>query len=161
MKKAFIVWLAIMLVSFTVSAILVGVYVGQYEGFEGLKKVINETKEIELSGEINEIKVKSNVLSYINVLPTEENTIRVEVEEEYYAAIDKKINLYTYESGDSIHIEVKERAFVSFGIYQPGLELNLYIPKTYTKTLKIDAEGAKLNVEDGILKIENVGKGGI
>jgi len=156
MKKATIILLIIMIVSFTVALVLVGI---QIQNIDDLKDAIyisvNEIKEIDLTEEVNRITLDSETVDILNIYSTKEDKIKIEVNGEYISIISKGIEIYTKEKEGSLEISVREKGmprYISLTIYNQGLMIDLYIPESYSEELKIDAYYDDIYIDDAILE---------
>jgi len=157
MKKAVFILLIIMLVSYITAIILVGIQIQNLDGLRSAIMVVpvSQTREIEISEEINSITLDSSIVDTINIYSTTEEKIKVEVYGECISIVSKDINVYVTDKKESLKIVIKEtglQRYLKFIIYTIDLTLDVYIPETYNKEIKIDADYDDIYIEDILLE---------
>ena len=159
MKKAVIILLIIMIISFTIAGILIGIQLQNMETLERKTITVENTKEIELSDKLREISIKSIFVDNINILSTSEDKIKVNISGSYSTIVDRKIDIYVHNKGKKLEIEIDQEGwfkYIQFGDYKNDLTLDIYIPETYNKEVEIKGMCKNLNIEKEVLEHINI-----
>lgn len=146
-KKLVLGLLAVMLIAYGIGAIIMFVSPGTSLKGEKSSFDINDTKTANLNG-IKEIQV--NVASTsINIIPTTDSEIKAHLNGNIISmGTYSKPDLECYSSGNTLHVNVKNKSGVNFGFFSSSLKLDIYFPAAYSNELKLSSSSGSINVRD-------------
>lgn len=140
MKKAVIILLIIMTVSYIVAGVLLGIQLRNINELETIIMDINKEEEIEISEKIKTIIFDSNIVDIVNIYSTKEEKVKIELTGEYISLIKKELGINTVANSNNLYIEIYEKGFIKYIelIYSTELKLDIYIPESYNKKINVE-----------------------
>jgi len=149
MKKAIIVLVIIMVVCFVIAGILALIEINNMKLFT---YDINQSETSELTETINSIEINSTKINDINIISTDDISVTATLNGTYKSITNKTVALNVKSISNNLEISVDNEGFlkwIELGDFNNTLELNIYIPKTYSKDLNLNIVCGDLNI-DGI-----------
>ncbi|ERI91721.1 hypothetical protein HMPREF1982_02764 [Clostridiales bacterium oral taxon 876 str. F0540] len=153
MKKIVLYLLATMFIAYGLGAVVF--FSSSKTSFNGTKGNydINEEKAANING-IKEIKV-SVASPDINIIPVDGSEIKAQLNGKIISSGPyTKPELEFSTSGDSLYINVNSKTNMVIGFFSSSLKLDIYIPSSYSDTLKLSSSSGDLNVKN--LKLSNL-----
>ncbi|MFL0269452.1 DUF4097 family beta strand repeat-containing protein [Candidatus Clostridium radicumherbarum] len=151
-KKIVLCLLSIVVITYGIGAIVLFTNTKIFSPEKSMYN-INDEKSINING-INTISV--NVSSaQINVIPYD----GLEVKAHFYGNVTTsssftKPELECYLSGDTLYINTKSKNIMTFGFFNYDLKLDVNVPASYGRNLKLDSSSGSINLSS--LKLKNL-----
>lgn len=153
--KKIALWLVVVMISSFAIAGIIYVISGGWPGiYKQISITVDESKKFS-PREIKEIDIHT-VSSDINIIPTDEEDIRVHFYGEVTANLEKELpKLTSYTSKNLLNIEIQyPRIFWGgfWGGYVDHTKLDIYIPGNYMEIIKINTVSGDANIKDLSMK---------
>lgn len=147
MKKIVIMLLSIMVLSYGIGVIIL--YTSPKSIFKGEtgRFSIDEEKTASAAG-ISEINV-TTASTDINVVVSDTNEVRAHfygnvTTSSYYETPQLDFNL----NGSTLNINVKNRTNMTFGFFMSSLKVDITVPKSYNKSIKLASSSGEINIQN-------------
>lgn len=142
-------WLIIIMVGAFVIAgsILVvrGVHGTFLSGIGASDQSVDTEKSFNADG-INQIRINT-VSEHINIIPSDTNEIKAH----FYGNVTGTMavpEMIAEQSSDTLSIRIDRKAVIGINFGSSDLKLDVYVPKSYSKSLKADTVSADMDIND-------------
>ena len=146
--KTIVLWLTVIMIACFVIAAAIFIVTGGINSFTGSnQQTINDEKTLSAEG-IKEINLRT-ISTDINFITTDTNDIKLHLHGWTTSSSKASIpELATNVENNNLTAEVKNKnGFINIGFYNTSLTLDVYVPKTYSKSIHVNTTSGKLTIE--------------